>query len=188
MTAAAPTADAAPAGRSRRLSPAVRRVGWVAIVVAALALLVVASIDGGGAETDAERIQRLTESFACPVCNGESVAESNAAAAATIREFIADEVTAGRSDAEIRDRLVEGYTAKVLRNPPADGVATLVWLLPVLAAVGGAAGVATMMGRRQTSGTTVSDADRELVRRAREALGVTADGTSGPDAVADEGL
>lgn len=181
------TADAAtPAGR--RLSPASRRVGWVAIVVAALALLVVASIDRGGAETDAERIQRLTESFACPVCQGESVAESNAAAAATIREFIADEVTAGRSDAEIRDQLVEGYGGKVLRNPPADGVATLVWLLPVLAAVGGAAGVATMMGRRQASGATVSDADRELVRRARQALGVTADGSSGPDAVADEGL
>lgn len=184
------TADAAtPAGpRSRGLSPATRRVAWVAIVVAALALLVVASIDRGGAETDAERIQRLTESFACPVCKGESVAESNSAAAATIREFIADEVTKGRSDAEIRDQLVVGYGGKVLRNPPADGVATLVWLLPVLAAVGGAAGVATMVGRRQASGATVSDADRELVRRAREALGVTADGSSGPDAVADEDL
>ena len=65
------TASGLPASRSRRLSPATRRVGWVAIVVAALALLVVASIDRGGAETDAERIQRLTESFACPRCNGE---------------------------------------------------------------------------------------------------------------------
>jgi len=181
------TAPGLPASRGR-LTPATRRVGWVAIVVAAVALLVVASIDRGGAETDAERIQRLTESFACPVCNGESVAESNAAAAATIREFIADEVTAGSTDAEIRDRLVVGYGGEVLRNPPADGVATLVWLLPVLAAVGGAAAVATMMGRRQAGGGAVSDADRELVRRAREALGVTADGTSGPDAVADEGL
>lgn len=187
MTAA--TAGAAtPASRRRGLSPATRRVGWVAIVVAVLALLVVASIDRGGAETDTERIQRLTESFACPVCNGESVAESNSAAAATIREYIANEVTRGSTDAEIRDQLVVGYGGKVLRNPPADGVATLVWLLPVLAAVGGAAGVATMMGRRQAAGTTVSDADRELVRRAREALGVTADGSSGPDAVADEGL
>jgi cytochrome c-type biogenesis protein CcmH len=144
-----------------------RRVAWVAVVAAALALLVVAGTDKRGAETDAERIQRLTESFACPVCKGESVADSNAAA--------------GRTDAEIRDELVAGYTTRVLRNPPADGVATLVWVLPVLMVVGGAAGVTIMLGRLRPAPATVSDDDRELVRLARLAA-------SGPDAEADEGL
>jgi cytochrome c-type biogenesis protein CcmH len=152
----------------------------VAIVVAALALLVVSGVDRGGVETDTERIQRLTESFACPQCNGESVAESNAAVSATIREFIANEVTAGATDAEIRDQLVAGYGTKVLRNPPADGVATLLWVLPVLLVVGGAAGVTTMASRRGPRAGTASEADRALVSQARR--------SSGPDAVADEGL
>lgn len=166
---------------SRGLPGPARRAAWFAILAAVVGLLLVASVDRGGAETDAERIQRLTESFACPECAGQSVAESNAPVAANIREVIAEEVTAGRSDTEIRDLLVAGYGGRVLRNPPAEGVASLVWVLPVVLLVAGAAGLATMMARSGSgSALTVNDADRELVARARR--------SSGPDAETDEGL
>ena len=148
-----------------------RPIGWIGILVAVVALLVVATVDGGGTETDAERIQRLTESFACPECSGESVAESNAAVSATIRQFIAEEVTAGSTDTEIRDRLVGSYGAAVLLNPPADGFAALIWILPVLVVVFAAMGAGLAFSRAgPSSDRPPTDEDRELVEQARRAV------------------
>jgi cytochrome c-type biogenesis protein CcmH len=157
---------ATPVGGANRA----RRAGWAAMAAAIACLLVVATMDRGGAETDSERIQRLSESFACPQCRGESVADSTAAVAATIREFIADEVSAGSTDTEIRDQLVRAYQGRILRNPPAEGLGALVWMLPVMLIVGGAAGIGTMVGRGRRDTVQASEADRELVRLARLAV------------------
>lgn len=143
-------------------------MGWVAIAVATVALLVVAGIEDGGVETDAERVQRLSESYACPVCSGESVAESNAAVAANIRQFIADEVVAGATDREIRDELLRAYGAEVLLTPPAEGIATLVWILPVVAVVVGAVGVAAAVTRAGPAEREPSTDDLDLVDKARD--------------------
>lgn len=145
-----------------------RTVVWVAILAAAVSLLVVASLDQGGVETDGERVQRLQASFACPECRGESVADSNAAVAANIRQFIAAEVADGATDLEIRNDLLRAYDAQVLLNPPADGLAALLWVLPVVIATAGAAAVAGLITRR-TPEAALSDADRELVAAARSA-------------------
>jgi cytochrome c-type biogenesis protein CcmH len=153
-------------------------VRWVAVIAAAVGLLVVAMVDSGGAETDAERVQRLSDSFACPQCQGESVSESSAAVAATIREFIADEVAAGATDDEIRDELIAGYGARVLLTPPAEGFASLVWILPVAVVTAAAAAAAAVFAGRDRSAVAVTDADRELVDRALadRAAGEAADG------------
>lgn len=157
-----------------------RLVGWVAVLAAALALLVVAAVDQrGGAETDAQRMQRLEESYACPECQGESVADSNAAVSATIRQFIADKVAAGATDQQIHDDLVSGYGTRVLRKPPARGFASLVWVLPVVIVAAGAAGVASMLSRQRAQAPAPSSADRDLVAEAR-ARRAGADGTRDP--------
>ncbi|MEL7155207.1 MAG: cytochrome c-type biogenesis protein CcmH [Actinomycetota bacterium] len=152
-----------------------RALVWVALAAAFVSLLAVASVGGGGVETDAERIQRLNESFACPECRGESVADSNAAVAANIRQFIAEEVGAGATDLEIRNDLLRAYEAQVLLNPPADGLAALLWVLPVVIAVAGATAVAALATRRPDE-VALTDADRELVAAARSASGEAGDG------------
>lgn len=144
-----------------------RLMGWVGIAVAVVALLLVAGLDTGGAETDAERVQRLSDSYACPQCQGQSVSESNAAVAATIRQFISDEVTAGSTDREIRDQLIGAYQARVLLNPPAEGITTLIWVLPVMLVVIGAMGVAGAITRNRGANREPSSEDRELLERAR---------------------
>lgn len=153
-----------------------RLIGWAVIVAAAIGLLVVATVDGGGAETDAERIQRLSDSFACPQCQGESVSESNAAVAATIRGFIADEVSTGATDEEIRNELLQAYGARVLLTPPAEGLASLVWVLPVVILAGGAAAVAAVFTRAGPAPAAVTAADRALVDRARRSRSGDDDG------------
>ena len=166
---------ATPPGSCRRVA---RPVAWIGILVAVVALLAVASLDTGGVETDADRIQRLNQSFACPVCSGESVAESNAAVSATIRQRIAEEVTNGSSDTEIRDQLVAAYGVSVLLNPPADGFAALIWILPVVVAVFAAMGAAIVFSRAgPRSRRDPTDADRDLVEQARRLVDDTEAGS-----------
>ncbi len=144
-----------------------RLVRWVAVLAASIGLLVVAAVDTG-AETEGERVQRLHDSYACPVCDGQSVADSNASVAVAIRNFISDEVAAGASDDQIRDDILRSWPGSLL-NPPGEGFAALVWVLPVLVTVVGATGVAFAVGRRVEGSAT--SADEQLVAAARDSGG-----------------
>lgn len=140
---------------------------WLALMLVAIGLLAVATFDSGPAETALERTQRLSDSYACPVCDGQSVSESNVAVAATIRDFIADEVAGGASDLEIRDDLIKSYGGEVLLTPPADGIAIWIWILPVMVMVLGGFAVIKVVTRRRELATRASEADAELVAEAR---------------------
>jgi cytochrome c-type biogenesis protein CcmH len=108
----------------------------------------------------------LSEEIACPVCGGESVAQSNAPAAINIRSVISQQVDAGRTDDEIRAYLARQYGEDQLLRPRGEGVSALVWVLPVVAVVAAAAGLVVAF-RRWSHGTVPapSDEDRELVAR-----------------------
>jgi cytochrome c-type biogenesis protein CcmH len=95
-----------------------------------------------GSTTDAERAQRIAETVRCPTCRGQSVASSDAPAAANVRNDIQRRVEEGQSDDEIRAALADRFGDSILLNPPRSGVAGLVWVLPVagtVIAVGGLA-------------------------------------------------
>jgi cytochrome c-type biogenesis protein CcmH len=114
------------------------------------------------------------------------VADSDAEASKAIRERIDEQIAAGMSDAQIRDELAAAYGERVLLTPGRSGVSSLVWTLPVVAAVGAFAGLAYAFRRwRGDAAGRASDADLALVARARAGMGGgdggTA-GTAGPDA------
>ena len=154
-----------PSSTSRRRAR--RKVAWIGLVAAALALLTVAVVDQGGAETEVERVQRLYQTFACPECSGESVSDSSAAVSATIRQYVNERVAEGATDQEIRDELVRAYGVEVLLNPPAEGFTALIWVLPVLVASFGAMGAAIALTRRRPAGRAPTDEDRSWVAKAR---------------------
>ncbi len=141
---------------------------WLVIGLAVVGLLGFATFDSNEPETEGERIQRLHESFACPQCDGQSVAESNAAVAAEIRNSITNEVADGATDTEIRDQLIAGYGGDVLLNPPSEGFSALIWILPVVVAVFGVGGLVAVIRRDDGGSRTASDADAALVAEARE--------------------
>ncbi len=153
--------------RSRSGRASGRAVRWPAIAAAIVGLLAFATFDSNEPETTSERIQRLHESFACPECDGQSVAESNAAVAAEIRSFISAEVAAGSSDIEIRDALIGAYNSDVLLNPPAEGFSALIWILPVVVAVLGVGGLVAVIRRDGGGSRSATDADAALVANAR---------------------
>ena len=136
---------------------------WLLIAVASTALLAIATFSGNPQLSDGERVQYLSERFACPVCDGQAVSESNAAVASTIREFIAVEVNKGSTDTEIRDELVQSYGTSVLMTPPSDGAAVLVWILPIGVLVFGMVGIAEAARRGRIKAAHATKEDFELV-------------------------
>ncbi len=146
-----------------------RRLGWVVLLGVVIGAFVVAEVDEGEPRTNAEVAADIAADFACPICDGESVAESDVPVARAIRQEIRAMVDDGRSRAEIRDTLVALYDEEIDLTPRSDGVVGLVWMLPVIVFVAGAAGLVAAFRRwksdvRRSSATV---ADRELVARAR---------------------
>lgn len=161
--------------KTARTTAGSRPVLWLALAVLATLALAVAALDAPLEQTDAERIQRLTNSFACPECDGQSVSESNASVAAAIEDLIRIEVASGSTDNEIRDRLVLNYGTDVLLTPPSDGFSSLIWILPVLVLVFGGAGVAQSIRRSGAGSREATDADVALVEQARRGRDVDDD-------------
>ena len=89
--------------------------------------------------TNADRVHALAGDFACPVCRGQSLGESDVPIARTIRSSIRTMVDDGRTDDEIRSVLVARFGEDIDYTPGGEGLTGLVWVLPVLA--GGAAAV-----------------------------------------------
>jgi cytochrome c-type biogenesis protein CcmH len=119
---------------------------WVVLLVVVAGALVVGT-QTSGAKTDSERVQSIAKSVRCPTCRGQSVADSDAPAAANVRKDIERRVAAGQSNDDIRSALAARFGDSILLTPPRDGVAGLVWVLPVLALVAAIGGIALAFRR-----------------------------------------
>jgi cytochrome c-type biogenesis protein CcmH len=74
----------------------------------------------------------LMESIRCIVCQGQSIADSNADMAGDMRALIRQRIEAGESPEQVRDWLVERYGKWVTYKPPLDGETAVLWLMPLL--------------------------------------------------------
>ena len=124
-----------------------RTAGWIAALAVAAAAFLYGAVDEGPPQTNADRAHALAQSFACPVCAGQSVAESDVPVAREIRRQIAVWVDEGRSDSYIRDQLVAAYDVDIDYNPSGSGITSLVWVLPLVAGAGIGAVVVVVLRR-----------------------------------------
>jgi cytochrome c-type biogenesis protein CcmH len=76
--------------------------------------------------------QGIFEDVKCLVCQGESLAESNADMAVDMRELIRNKVAQGETPSEIKSYLVEKFGEQILQTPPMDDSTYLLWFLPVI--------------------------------------------------------
>jgi cytochrome c-type biogenesis protein CcmH len=158
-----------------------RLAGWLVMaLVLAVALVGGLRADSGPASPE-QRARNLAEQVACPSCDGQSVADSDAEASRGIRTYIEDRIAEGAADEQIRAELADSWGEAVLLTPRSSGLVGLVWVLPVVALVLGLAGVGFAFWRwRGASASHASPADRELVSRAL-GDGGNADDSSGGD-------
>lgn len=117
-------------------------------VVVAVALW--AGTHGHHAATPDERALALEQTIKCPVCRGQSVAESDSEASKAIRTEVARRIDAGQSNDEIRAYFAQTLGDDILLRPPSSGFAGLIWVLPVagLVAAGGVIALAFVRWRR----------------------------------------
>lgn len=76
------------------------------------------------------RYQDLIAELRCVVCQNRSIAESDAPLAADMRELVAVQIAAGRSNKQIKQYFVERYGTWVLYQPRFGPATWLLWLGP----------------------------------------------------------
>jgi len=148
-------------------SPAFRRGSWIVIAALVVVSLGRATFDDGPPRTTEEQVEAIARTLKCPVCGGQSVADSDAASSRAIRAEVARLVEAGASPSEVRDAIGASFGDRVQLIPPASGFAGLVWILPVVVLIVALAGVSAALARwRRRASSSPSDDDRVLVEQA----------------------
>ncbi len=143
--------------------------GWLALLVVAVALVVVGSTRDSGPQTPQDRVDEVTSRLACPICDGESVFESQNNASRAIRNEVADLVR----ENELTDDQILAYfearNSEILLVPKATGFDALIWVLPVMGFLIGTVmlGFAFRRWRLEAAGSgDATQADRDLVAAA----------------------
>ena len=142
---------------------------WVALAAVVAVTLAIVVWPRGGAPSDAERVRAVGSELRCPDCESQSITQSSTETARAARADIRRRVAAGESDAEIRQAYIDKFGPSILLNPESGGLGILVWGLPAAALVLGAGGLVLALRRwRREPHLRATDADRELVQRARQ--------------------
>ena len=95
------------------------------------------------------RARALFQEVRCLVCQNESIDDSEAELAGDLRRLVRGQVAAGRSDAEVRDYLVQRYGQFVLLKPSADAANLPLWLAPFVLVLIGGGGLYALWRRRR---------------------------------------
>lgn len=74
----------------------------------------------------------LMEELRCLVCQGQSIADSNAEMAGDMRSLVRTRIAAGESPDSIRAWLIRSYGDYVTYDPPLSAVTAPLWIAPVL--------------------------------------------------------
>ena len=97
-----------------------------------------------------KRVRSLEEKLRCLVCQNQTLADSPAELAVDLRRQLREQVSAGRSDEQILDFMVQRYGDFVLYEPPFKATTVLLWVGPfVLLAAAGLVLLATLRRRRR---------------------------------------
>ena len=103
------------------------------------------------------RFQQLTRELRCLVCQNENLADSNADLARDLRHQVFDLMRQGKSDAQIKQYLVDRYSDFVLYDPPVQGSTLLLWFGPLAILLAGAAVVVVTVRRRSRAQAPASN-------------------------------
>jgi len=104
------------------------------------------------------RFQHLTQQLRCPMCQNETLADSNAPIARDLRNQIFQMMQHGSSDDEIKQYLVARYSGFVLYDPPLTAGTWLLWFGPLLILLGGAAAVLMAIRKRSHRDAVATEA------------------------------
>lgn len=95
-------------------------------------------------EQEALTIERMMR---CPVCTGQSVAESHAEEAIKIKDNIRKMIKEGKTRQQILDYYASRYGDWIINEPPARGAGLVAWVWPAVVLVAGGLIINTFLRR-----------------------------------------
>lgn len=115
-----------------------------------------------------DRYQALIAELRCPKCQNQNLADSNAPISVDMRAQVRSMLEAGRSDAQIKQNLVDRYSEFVLYRPTLNLATALLWGLPPLLLL---IGVGLLVAiRRRSSVPTAERSTADSAARVAELL------------------
>ena len=143
-------------------------------------LLMALAVTPAFADPADDAVRRVALQLQCPVCEGQTVADSNSGLARDMRALIRQKQAAGESDQQILDEFVAAYGDGILTEPPKRGIGLGVWVGPVIGLTLGVAILAALVSqwrrRSQPVPAPIATADVDTavadeLRRFREEYG-----------------
>src|SRR5262249_60957308 len=104
------------------------------VIVAAAVVLLVAGVWSitaartAGPQSLDQRVRAVASQIQCPVCHGESVADSPSAIAEEMRSLIRQQLREGMSEQQILQYFRARYGDGILETPPTQAFNALMWL------------------------------------------------------------
>ncbi len=78
-----------------------------------------------------QRVHDVASQLKCPVCQGESVADSPSTISQQMRGVIRQQLQQGQSEQQIIQYFVSRYGSNILWSPPKQGFTILAWVIPI---------------------------------------------------------
>ncbi len=88
-------------------------------------------------ETLDQRVHDVASQLKCPVCQGESVADSPSQISQQMRGVIRQQLQSGKSEQQIIQYFIDRYGQQIVWSPPWQGFTLLAWLVPIALLLGG---------------------------------------------------
>lgn len=96
-----------------------------------------------------QQAENLMQEIRCLVCQGQSIADSDAELAGDMRDLVRRRIAAGESPGSIRSWLIQRYGNWISLRPPAQPIAWPLWLAPIVLLAGGLLLAATRLKRKR---------------------------------------
>ena len=78
------------------------------------------------------RAQYLFDNLMCPVCDGQTISESQSQLSKNMRDIVRIKLDEGLTTEEILQYFQSKYGTSILSNPPKAGFYFTVWLVPII--------------------------------------------------------
>ena len=127
-------------------------------------------------ETIDDQVTSIASLLMCPVCQGQSVGESNSNLAHDMRDIIRKQLEEGKTKDQILAYFVNSYGETILASPPPKGLNWLLWLLPGAAIILAGFGITMYLFRAQkedqdevkTTASTEINVEDEYLKKIEE--------------------
>lgn len=121
-----------------------------------------------------KRARDISAGLRCLVCQNQSIDDSDAQLAKDLRLLVRERLTAGDTDQQVRDFVVQRYGEFVLLKPVFKAETLLLWLTPALVLVLGVAGLYAALRRRpQQAAVALNEEEQKALQALLERDGST---------------